>query len=147
MSSTMPKLHCSSVLMPHPWSYSQSLATRQSWTLRVCSLRQRFQVCQGLLVPCSSCAHVLQVPYLSRFAWIDLQGGASGRPAMSKQICIAGTRLRRDLLTHGDVGALEGTNAALSAARSQHSGITEQFAFARAVSRLFELTQGKARHT
>lgn len=61
-------------------------------------------------------------------------------------ICIAGTKLRRDLLAHGDVGALEETNTALSAAKSQNSGITEQFAFARAVSRLFELTQEKALH-
>ncbi len=61
-------------------------------------------------------------------------------------ICIAGTKLRRDLLAQGSVGALEETNAALSAARSQHSGITEQFAFARAVSRLYELTQEKAQH-
>lgn len=60
--------------------------------------------------------------------------------------CIAGTKLRRDLLAHGDVGVLEANNAALSAAKSQHSGITEQFAFARAVSRLFELTQERAQH-
>ena len=36
----------------------------------------------------------------------------------------------------GSVGALD-----LDAAKSQHSGLAEQFAFARAVSRLFELTQ------
>ena len=51
-------------------------------------------------------------------------------------LCVAGAKLRRDLMGHGSVGALD-----LNAAKSQHSGLAEQFAFARAVSRLFELTQ------
>ena len=42
----------------------------------------------------------------------------------------------------GSMGAFD-----LQAAKSQHSGLAEQFAFARAVSRLFELTQDPLQRT
>lgn len=43
-------------------------------------------------------------------------------------------------MAQGDTSSLDEQDPALSAARVQQSGVTEQFAFARAVSRLYELT-------
>lgn len=52
----------------------------------------------------------------------------------------AGSRLRRDLMSDGSVAPLGDSSRSLGSATMQQSGLTEKFAFARAVSRLYELT-------
>ncbi len=52
----------------------------------------------------------------------------------------AGSRLRRDLLADGSVAPVAASSASAAALSQQQSGLTESFAFRRAVSRLFELT-------
>lgn len=57
----------------------------------------------------------------------------------------AGSRLRRDLLADGSVAPVAASSASAVALSRQQSGLTEQFAFARAISRLYELTTMKPR--
>lgn len=52
----------------------------------------------------------------------------------------AGSRLRTDLMSDGGVAPLGKASRSLGSATMQQSGLTERFAFARAVSRLYELT-------
>ena len=51
----------------------------------------------------------------------------------------AGSRLRRDLMAEGGVAPVAVTAAAAQAATQNLGGVEEKFAFARAVSRLYEM--------
>lgn len=50
-----------------------------------------------------------------------------------------GSKLRRDLMTDGGVAPVAVTAAAAQAAAQNLGGVEEKFAFARAVSRLYEM--------
>ncbi|EIE20923.1 hypothetical protein COCSUDRAFT_57467 [Coccomyxa subellipsoidea C-169] len=56
------------------------------------------------------------------------------------ETAVEGSRLRRDLMSDGSVAPLGDSSRSLGSATMQQSGLTEKFAFARAVSRLYELT-------
>lgn len=50
-----------------------------------------------------------------------------------------GSRLRRDLLSYGGVAPVASTTSAAKEAAALMGGMEEKFAFARAVSRLYEM--------
>ncbi|BDA42478.1 probable AFG1-like ATPase [Coccomyxa sp. Obi] len=56
------------------------------------------------------------------------------------ETAVEGSRLRTDLMSDGGVAPLGQSSRSLVSATMQQSGLTEKFAFARAVSRLYELT-------
>lgn len=56
------------------------------------------------------------------------------------ETAVEGSRLRTDLMSDGSVAPLGQASRSLVSATMQQSGLTEKFAFARAVSRLYELT-------
>ena len=58
-------------------------------------------------------------------------------------VCCAGSRLRRNLMVDGGVAPVAATSDAAAAASAQLGGAEEQFAFARAVSRLHEMQSEK----
>ena len=58
-------------------------------------------------------------------------------------VCCAGSRLRRNLMVDGGVAPVAATADAAAAASAQLGGAEEQFAFARAVSRLHEMQSEK----
>lgn len=60
-------------------------------------------------------------------------------------VCTAGSKLRTNLMSDGGVAPLAGSSQSLASATRQQSGMTEKFAFARAVSRLYELTSPRFR--
>ncbi len=64
-------------------------------------------------------------------------GALTARPTAC--IVRAGSRLRRDSMAVGGVAPVAATPAALSAAMGALGGLEEQFAFKRAVSRLYEM--------
>lgn len=53
--------------------------------------------------------------------------------------CITGSRLRRDLSKDGGVAPVASGAEGLAIAQAQIGGVEEKFAFARAVSRLYEM--------